>query len=567
VLLLALIALLIISAVAATLLYMTAGETSLVSNQRLAARAYTSGLGGLEEGRARLSTGDAGYIGNTDPADAIPDFTIPMPDAVGEVLYVLNPNPSGEFTLANITGTPCPSATNPYCDWEYNNEWGAGALAAATKTSVTSDMVSLDAALPSFPIMPYKWVRITVLTEQAARRDINGDAALDNTTVVTWDALTNKMMLGTNPDRLLVYRVTALSLVPMLAPLTGFTQKMVQYDVSGSTTNLAFPAAISLVGASSTCGLTNTCDCKPAAHPAGSYTCGGTDPVAPGSGNDANADGKQYCDSPTDFGPSNAMYAKGQDQSSPPSGGGPAIGCTDPLTCYDCRNELINFDRLSNWTGNDGTTGTATGDISGTIDPDLASTSGLLSTLQVFNGMADQVFSAGDPPPQQDGDATNDLVQPPGGDWATADLGQCDSTINHPVITVIDGDANLGSNGGCGVLVVTGRLTVQGAWSWKGVVIVVGEGYVDSSGGGDGGVEGAMLVARIYCQDGDPAPCPCTVGVPGTCDGAGVLNPPSGTTFKYNGGGTGDYNYNSAYIRNVFGNTKYQVLAYREISQ
>src|SRR3989304_5688622 len=141
VLLLALVALLLISAVAASLLYMTATESTVVGYQRSNTRVFT-----------------------------------PPP------------------------GLPTPA--NPFYDWEYAREWGAGALAAATlvnptpppATPLSSDMVGL-AGRVTLPEMQYKWVRATILTEQAANRDINGDGILDSAIPVTWDSATNRMNL------------------------------------------------------------------------------------------------------------------------------------------------------------------------------------------------------------------------------------------------------------------------------------------------------------------------------------------------------------------------------------
>ena len=54
VLLLALIALLLISAVGAAILFMAAAESSLVGSQRVSARTFYSTMGGLEETRFRM---------------------------------------------------------------------------------------------------------------------------------------------------------------------------------------------------------------------------------------------------------------------------------------------------------------------------------------------------------------------------------------------------------------------------------------------------------------------------------------------------------------------------------
>jgi len=226
VLLLALVALLLILAVGAALVFMTAAESQLVGSQRASARSYEAALGGLEEGRGSLAKGDPTYIGPTPtyPSTNI-SSTIQFPIALNQVLYILNPSPAGEFTLADVTT----NVSSRYYDWEYNSEWGAGKLATASKQSKTSDNVALAAAVTNFPPIPYKWVRLTVLTEQAALRDIDGSTgALNNTILVFWDPLTNRMNVSAAANRpgKMVYRITALALVPG----TNAT-RLVQMDV------------------------------------------------------------------------------------------------------------------------------------------------------------------------------------------------------------------------------------------------------------------------------------------------------------------------------------------------
>ena len=555
VLLLALVALLLISAVAASLLYMTATESTLVGYQRSQTRVFNAARGGLEEGRARLSTGDPSFLGGAT-------FSITFPDAAGEVLYIVNPAGGEAINLAVIR-----NAASPFYDWEYDREWGAGALAAATlvnptappATPLASDMVAL-AGLGTLPEMQYKWGRTTILTEQAANRDINGDGVLDNAIPITWDSATNRMNILNGPPGTLVdrdgdgvpesnldqdgdgvveskermgrpvYRVTAMA----RQASTGAT-RLVQYDVSAPFVNLGFPSAVSLIGPTAACGPRIGCD-----------------PAAPKP--------NTTCDAPTDFGPSNALDSQGQDQApdAAPGDGGPAIGCTDTDTCTDCRNELDKMGRENNWTGNDGTPATGTGDISTTAGP-LATTSGLEYLINSISALADQKFSAADTPPQVDGIANDDVTIPGGTNFGTCSVG-----VNLPKVTVFDGDADMGSTGGCGVLLVTGKLRVSGNWAWKGIVLVLGEGVFDASG--TPSMQGAQVVARIYCKDGDAAPCPCAV-VNANCVAPGVLANPAGAQFLFNGGGSDGWNYNSMYINNAFGSGSYQVLAYREIGR
>jgi len=62
-------------------------------------------------------------------------------------------------------------------------------------------------------------------------------------------------------------------------------------------------------------------------------------------------------------------------------------------------------------------------------------------------------------------------------------------------ITFCDGDCELGPISGGGILVVTGQLTLRGNFDWHGLIIVTGQGGVLRSGGGNGTIEGNIVVA------------------------------------------------------------------------
>ncbi len=69
---------------------------------------------------------------------------------------------------------------------------------------------------------------------------------------------------------------------------------------------------------------------------------------------------------------------------------------------------------------------------------------------------------------------------------------------NPKQITFVDGDVDLGSGAqGSGLLVVTGKLTTHGNTSFKGVILVLGEGSVERSGGGNGTISGGIVVAKF----------------------------------------------------------------------
>ncbi len=101
---------------------------------------------------------------------------------------------------------------------------------------------------------------------------------------------------------------------------------------------------------------------------------------------------------------------------------------------------------------------------------------------------------------------------------------------NNPdgVLTFVDGDFTLGPGNptGQGTLIVTGNLTLDGNFNWNGVIMVLGEGHVYRSGGGQGNIYGAMFVAKF-----------ARTGAAGDVFGA--------PTFDTSGGGTSNIQYSS----------------------
>jgi hypothetical protein len=65
------------------------------------------------------------------------------------------------------------------------------------------------------------------------------------------------------------------------------------------------------------------------------------------------------------------------------------------------------------------------------------------------------------------------------------------------LLTFIDGDVTLPNTGGRGLLVVTGTLTFDGNTPWQGLVLVLGDGIINRSGGGNGISLGAFVLARF----------------------------------------------------------------------
>ena len=81
-----------------------------------------------------------------------------------------------------------------------------------------------------------------------------------------------------------------------------------------------------------------------------------------------------------------------------------------------------------------------------------------------------------------------------GGDAAPSEFG---TGTTDGLFTFVDGDVSLPSAGGKGLLVVTGTLSMNGSQTFDGLVLVLGGGVLDRSGGGNGSSLGAFVVARF----------------------------------------------------------------------
>ncbi|MDQ3753254.1 MAG: hypothetical protein M3371_00805, partial [Acidobacteriota bacterium] len=95
----------------------------------------------------------------------------------------------------------------------------------------------------------------------------------------------------------------------------------------------------------------------------------------------------------------------------------------------------------------------------------------------------------------------------------------------NPQFTFIAGDCRL--EGGQGLLVVTGNLEFEGNDDFQGIILALGAGNVQRSGGGNGNILGAWVVARF------------------NINGPGDFLAP---TFSTDGGGNGDFFYDSRYV-------------------
>ena len=114
-------------------------------------------------------------------------------------------------------------------------------------------------------------------------------------------------------------------------------------------------------------------------------------------------------------------------------------------------------------------------------------------------------------------------------------------TTSQPLLTFIDGDSDLPPAGGAGLLVVTGTFAPRGSAAFSGLILVLGGGVFDRSGGGNGNSLGSVVVARFGSSGNFLAP-----------------------TFNSNGSGTSNEQYDSVWATKALGVVGPRVLAVSE---
>lgn len=426
-LLIAMFAILLVSLAAISLLLSAGTETALAGNYRSSASAYYAASAGLEEARGRLLPKNSDFFNNTF-ANFIPTTGTPLL-AVGKVRYITNP-----IAAENVLTV--------YPDIEYDQEFGAGSLAAATgagnvKTIPSVSTVTSGGTTYQGPL--FKWVRINAATERSIGVDVDADGNANNNTIPLYYDPAH-LDAGGNPEPSLIVSAappsTAFQVfeVTSLAVLPNGSQKLLQYVVTPATLNLKFPSALTL----------NT--------------------------NNASMQG----------GSSNGYQINGQDQCNAAALPLPAIGYNGGgSTNYN--NIKSGLPHPDNYIG------------AGATPPNpsvvnVATTlSSSLQTPASLDALVQQLIT-----PSADA-----VITPASG--THADPGDLPSGMSpsHPMTVVVNGDYHQsGGFTGYGLLVVTGNFSFSANSGWRGVVLVIGQGTVTGSGWGGNEFDGAIFVAK-----------------------------------------------------------------------
>lgn len=211
----ALFALLLLSAIAVGMMYMSSTDTSVNANFKDSQTAYWGARAGMEEVRARMHPGTTSVAAG-DLVAFMPTL-VPKPTNAGSVVYITNPDGG--------TAINPQTAANAYFDNEICNTaientptafpCGADNAAALGHTATLESKAPFNGGTG---VAKWKWVRVTLKTNLMTPGGVELPAtAANNVTAVCWDGQQQILMPNGNascngPVKVArpVYRLTAM---------------------------------------------------------------------------------------------------------------------------------------------------------------------------------------------------------------------------------------------------------------------------------------------------------------------------------------------------------------------
>ncbi len=509
-LLIALLALLLISAVGLGMVYMSSTETSVNSNYKDTQSAFFSMRGGLEEMRDRMRSN------SVPPSPALTVPLVPpataMPGTANSIVYITNPSGASDVVDPKTFG-------NAYFDDEFCHEQFS-AVGAATPVgtpctsagappagSVAPYVASMSQYTNTAASLKYKWARIT-LKQNGTFPITPVDSTQAAASPVCWDSMGNQEVVASAlgyPDcdqaRTAGLNVSPTYLVTSMAVTPQGSRRIGQYEVAAFSITPP-PSALALDG--------------PAAI--FSPTPSSTNYFANGNNSGASAF--------TGPGGPAACAATGPAQV-------PAISTGDTAGVTGIKNNLLGPpNRQSNYTGTGGTPSIVNSGPTGSNQ-----LSGQWSTPSTLNALAASIGNGAD--------VTYTCGIAPAGTPCNGSGPY--GTDAAPQITYVNGDFNFGSNSGSGVLVVTGALNITGQSSFNGLILIIGQGVMNENGAGGGQFNGSIFLAKTNNSTAPYAQL------------ATLASP----LIAWNGGGTNGIQYNSCWA-NIGNTMHYTVVASRE---
>jgi len=223
------------------------------------------------------------------------------------------------------------------------------------------------------------------------------------------------------------------------------------------------------------------------------------------------------CNGSTTYPPQNGTIC-------PPAGNEPAVGTYDTASNTLVTTTINSSGRSTNYTGSPASVanvGTALG-------------AGGMNTVQGLTALVTQVAAAASPANTYTN--TGVLANP--------------GTVDQPVINVVTGDLNATNLTGAGILLVEGNASFSGRPNYDGIILIIGKGNLTMSGGGNGVIDGAMLVANLY----DSSNQLITSGAPGA------------PLISFSGAGNMTVQYDSCWVAAMNQSSPYKSLGIREMT-
>jgi hypothetical protein len=512
-LLIALMALFLISAVGLGMMYMSTGETSINANYKDTQLAFFAMRGGLEEARDRLRSN------SPSPLTTLP--TTKLPGAAGSIVYITNPSPSDPAPVKpDVLG-------NLYFDDELCHETVAGMAYVAPGTGPCTSQPpagSVQAYVPSVSpytntssSLSYKWVRITLKANNTFPNALVNSTPGD-TSQVCWDSARSQEVTASSlgyadcpTAKQAGLQVGPLYIITSLAITPQGSRRIGQYETAAESMTPP-PGALSLDGPAAAPPAAGIFQPVPNSNP---YHINGTDGSAP-SGAPPPVPG---C-TPNQA----AAPAIGTSSSGVASIMNPATGIPS--------NRYGNYDSGGN---------TLSTNPTAVVADDSSSLTGMYANTGTLNNLVSMLADGADA--TLNGCSMNGV----GGSACVPPASGLGTTAN-PQITFVNGDLNWsGATSGAGVLIVTGNLNIVGTPTFAGLVLVIGQGTMMVQGGGNGTFYGSVFVANTNSHT-SPFSQLATLGQP---------------ELHWNGGGGNGIYYNSCWADRI-NNMHFMVVASRE---
>jgi hypothetical protein len=365
-----------------------------------------------------------------------------------------------------------------------------------TGTWYVTPAASASTNYAASPILPWKWVRVMAKVNKPSTSSklmpVNGSSGSDATAGyrVCWGGA-NEIATAAASCNAANTAYKPVYEVTALAVTSSGSRRMTQYEVS-QTAFPSLPGAMIFDGPSPAFGAPNSA-------------------VFGVSGNDANL----------------GLLGNGTGCPATPGPAQPALGGFDNASTSTLTS-AIPGKNYGQYAGSGGTPSVQN------VNPNL----GTLNTVDGLQALVNSVTAAASPANIYNGNTSS-----------LTNLG----TGSSPVINVVNGDLSIGGGlSGAGILLVTGTLTMSGNPSYTGIILVIGKGVFTKNGGGNGTMNGAILVANMNNSTGTPI-------------ALGYGNPPGSPSITWNGGGNANINYDSCTINSLGQSFPYRIVAQREL--